>query len=179
MNVWGGSSNLSKEPQWRGGVKKGDMHIRIFVAGLLALGFVMQLDGRAQAPPPSPFEGRWTADLSASQIHPALAVRSIVLTFVVSPDRVRITDDVVDRSGKQIGVGTTELVTDGQEHRNDALLPGLVVQARWASPRRLETVLKRPSGVIERVSYETSADGRTLTNTTEGPLGSQRIVFRR
>ena len=127
----------------------------------------------------SPLEGRWTADLSASRLHPGVSVRSIALVFVVSPNRVRITDDVVLASGQQVGHGPAEFVTDGQEHRNDALLAGLVVQARWVNPRRLETVLKRPNGVVERVSYETSADGSTLTNTTDGPLGSQVIVFRR
>ena len=127
----------------------------------------------------SPLEGRWNADLSASRLHPGVSVRSITLTFVVSQNRVRITDDVVLASGRQVGHGSTEFVTDGQEHRNDALLAGLVVEARWVSPRRLETVLKRPNGFVERVNYEASADGLTLTNTTDGPLGSQVIVFRR
>ena len=143
-------------------------------AALFAL--MLLVFGQAEV---SPLEGRWTADLSASRLHPGVSVRSIALTFVVSPNRVRITDDVVLASGQQVGHGPTEFVTDGQEHRNDALLTGLIVQARWVNPRRLETVLKRPNGVVERVNYEASADGRTLTNTTDGPLGSQVIVFRR
>src|SRR5688500_15218596 len=81
----------------------------------------------------SPLEGRWTADLSASRLHPGVSVRSIALTFVVSPNRVQITDDVVLASGQQVGHGSTEFVTDGQEHRNDALLAGLLVQARWVT----------------------------------------------
>jgi hypothetical protein len=127
----------------------------------------------------SPFQGRWTADLAASQLHKGVSVRSIALTFAVEATRVRITDDVVSDSGKPIGQGSVDFVTDDQEHRNDAVLPGLMVRARWATPRRLETVFRRASGVIERVSYEVSPDGGTLTNTTEGPLGSQRILFRR
>lgn len=118
----------------------------------------------------SPLEGRWTADLSASRLHPGASVRSISLVFAVSSNRVRITDDVWSASGQQIGQGSADFVTDGQEHANDALLAGLVVQARWVGPRRLETVLKRANGVVERVSYEASTDGGTLTNTTEGPL---------
>jgi hypothetical protein len=124
-------------------------------------------------------QGRWVADLAASRLHPGTSVRSIALTFLVSSDRVRISDDVVSGSGEQVGHGAAEFVTDGRERPNDALLPGLVAQARWASPLRLETALKRPDGVIERVSYEASSDGLTLTNRTEGPLGVQVIVFRR
>ena len=129
--------------------------------------------------PTSPLEGRWTADLSASRLHPGTAVRSIALTFRVMSDRVRITDDVVSSAGQQVGQGSLEFITDGQEHSNDALIRGLIVQARWVDARRLETMFRRPNGTIERVSYEVSADGATLTNTTDGPAGSQSIVFRR
>lgn len=124
-------------------------------------------------------DGRWVADIAASKLHAGTAVRSIALTFVVTADRVRISDEVVSAGGAQVGHGSAEFTTDGQPHANDALLPGLVVQARWASSRRLETVLTRRSGVVERVSYEVSPDGLTLTNTTDGPLGQQVIVFRR
>jgi hypothetical protein len=127
----------------------------------------------------SPFQGRWIADLAVSQVHKHISVRSIALTFVVEPARVRITDEVVSSAGEQIGQGSVEFIPDDQERPNDALLKGLVVRARWATPRRFETVFRRASGVTERVNYEVSPDGSTLTNTTDGPLGSQRIVFRR
>ena len=127
---------------------------------------------------PSPFQGRWTA-LAASQLHKGPSVRSISLTFAIEPNRVRITDDVISNTGQQIGHGPVEFIPDEREHPNDGLIKGLIVRARWQSPRRLETVFRRASGVIERVNYEVSPDGSSLTNTTEGPLGAQRIVFRR
>src|SRR5262245_3703369 len=98
------------------------------------LAFILAL-GQAGS---SALEGRWTADLSASKVHPGVSVRSIALTFVVSPDRVHITDDVVLVSGQQVGQGGAEFLTDGEEHPNDALLTGLVVRASWISPHRLE-----------------------------------------
>lgn len=130
-------------------------------------------------PDAHPLDGRWVADLAASKLHAGTAVRGIALTFVVRSDRVQISDDVVSASGEQVGHGSAEFITDGRPYPNDALLPGLIAQARWASPRRLETVLTRRSGVVERVSYEISSDGLTLTNTTEGPLGKQIVLFRR
>lgn len=130
-------------------------------------------------PDAHPLEGRWVADLAASRLHAGTAVRSIALAFVVRSDRVRISDEVMAASGEQVGHGPAEFITDGRPHPNDELLPGLMAQARWTNSRRLETVLTRRSGVVERVSYEISPDGLTLTNTMEGPLGTQILVFRR
>jgi hypothetical protein len=84
--------------------------------------------------------------------HRGVVSYDYALTFAVSSDRVRISDDVVSQSGEQVGHGAAEFIIDGQERPNDALLAGLVAQARWASARRLETVLKRRNGVVERVS---------------------------
>jgi len=145
--------------------------MKTLLIGLFAVAFAQ--------PAAHPLQGRWIADLAASRLHPGTSVRSIALTFTVSSDRVRISDDIVSPSGEQVGHGSAEFVTDGQERPNEALLAGLVAQARWASALRLETVLKRRNGLVERVSYEVSSDALTLTNTTEGPLGVQVIVFRR
>ena len=95
------------------------------------------------------FHGRWTADLAVSQLHKSISVRSIALTFVVEPNRVRITDEVISNTGQQIGQGSVEFIPDDEEHPNDALMRGLVVRARWATPRRFETVFRRASGVTE------------------------------
>ena len=91
---------------------------------------------------------------------------------------MRIIDDVVMASGERVGQGPAVFLTDGREHPNDALRPGLGVRAHWSNPRRLETVLTRP-GIVERVTYEVSSDSDVLTNTTEGPLSRQVVVFRR
>ncbi|RPI48271.1 MAG: hypothetical protein EHM55_25845 [Acidobacteria bacterium] len=148
---------------------------------VLPSGKEMDLYGGLAAHPAdfSAFEGRWVADLAASQLHSGVQVRSIGLAFGIGGDRVRITDNVVSTAGKQIGQGTIEFITDDRDHPLDRVVPGMVARARWAGPRRLETVFTRRSGVVERVNYEVSADGTTLTNTTEGPLGLQRVIFRR
>ena len=75
--------------------------------------------------------------------------------------------------------GSANLFVDGEEHPHDELLPGLVVVTRWRGPRLLETILTRKDGQIDRVTYEVSANGQTLTVKTEGPLGGQLIVFER
>jgi len=48
-----------------------------------------------------------------------------------------------------------------------SLMPGLIVVARWRGSHLLETILTRNDGHVDRVTYDVSADGRTLT--TEGP----------
>jgi hypothetical protein len=141
-----------------------------------ALAILVQT-GRAAAE--HPFAGLWTADLAKSKLHAGSPLRAATLRFAVTSESVSITDDARDASGRAIGTGQTTLVTDGAPHPHDKLLPGLTVVASWRGPRRLETVLTRASGEVDRVTYEVSTDRHTLTTTTTGSLGTQVIVFRR
>lgn len=77
------------------------------------------------------------------------------------------------------GHGPTTFQTDGKPHPHDELIPGLTVVARWRGSRILETVLARKDGRAGRVTYEVSADGKTLTSRTSGDLGDQLIIFDR
>jgi hypothetical protein len=141
-----------------------------------ALAVLVQTGGAATE---HPFVGRWTADLAKSKLHTGSPLRAPTLQFAVTSESVSITDDARDASGRAIGTGQTTFQTDGAPHPHDKLLPGLTVVANWRGPRRLETVLTRASGEVDRVTYEVSADGQTLTTTTSGSLGTQVIVFRR
>ena len=60
-----------------------------------------------------------------------------------------------------------------------SLMPGLIVVARWRGSHVLETILTRNDGHVDRVTYDVSADGRTLTTTTSGHLGEHVMVFDR
>jgi ketosteroid isomerase-like protein len=126
-----------------------------------------------------PFVGHWTADLSKSKLHSNLRLQSMTLQIAVMDDAVSIADTVVIPSGQNLGHGTTTFQTDGTERPHDELMPGLIVVARWHGSRVLETILTRNDGQVDRVAYEVSADGRTLTTTTSGHLGEQVIVFDR
>jgi len=154
------------------------MKLALLVAifGTLPVAFAAQQVGTLQN---SPFVGNWIADLSKSTLHPNSPVRSTSLQFAVVGDTVSITDKVVNASGQDVGQGTTTLQIDGKEHPHDELLPGLVVVARWRGSHLLETVLTRKDGQVDHVTYEISTDGKTLTTTTSGNLGTQVIVFDR
>ena len=60
-----------------------------------------------------------------------------------------------------------------------SLMPGLIVVARWRGSHVLDTILTRKDGQVDRVTYEVSADGSTLTTTTSSTLGEQVMVFER
>jgi hypothetical protein len=120
-----------------------------FVALVLAL---MMVD--------SPLAGTWTADLSRSKLHRNSAVQSTTLRFEVTDDAVSITDTVITSSGQDIGHGTTTFQADGKAHPHDDLMPGLVVVAKWTDSHTFETVLTRRNGIVDRVTYQVSADGR-------------------
>jgi hypothetical protein len=140
---------------------------------------IVSLGQIALTVPDYSFAGHWTADVAASRFNGAVAVKAASLDFVVRPQAVEITNRTTDTSGRELGTGTTTFTTDGQPHPHDELLPGLIVVARWNGPRQLDTVLTRTNGIVDRVTYEVSDNGRTLTTRTAGPLGTQEIVFRR
>jgi len=145
---------------------------------LLAVGGVAAPQTRPTAPE-NPFVGHWTANLSRSTLHQNSQVQTMTLQFAVTVDAVSITDSVITPSGQAQGHGTTTFQTDGKQHPHDELIPGLTVVARWRGSRILETVLTRKDGRTDRVTYEVSADGRTLTSRTSGDLGDQLIMFDR
>ena len=150
------------------------------VALLLVLLTMTGVGGsQAGAPADHPFAGTWTANLAKSKLHSNAQIQRITLRFDLSADAVSITDMVIDVSGRNVGNGTTTFQTDGKAYPHDELLPGLTVVARWRDSRAFETVLSRRDGQMDRVTYEISADGMTLTNTTSGALGEQVIVFER
>ena len=60
-----------------------------------------------------------------------------------------------------------------------SLMPGLIVVARWRGSHVLGAILTRKDGQVDRVTYEVSADGSTLTTTTSGNLGEHVMVFDR
>jgi hypothetical protein len=100
----------------------------LFAASLLILGM--------QA---SPFDGHWTADMTASRFNGAVIVKETTLDFVVSNDSVAITTRSVTPDERIVGPSTSRFVTDGESHQHDELMPGLVVVARWVTPRLLDT----------------------------------------
>ena len=123
------------------------------------------------------FNGTWTADIARSTMN--VRVKASTLDFVVTADTVSITDHVTSLTNQEQGYGTTTFRTDGQPHPHDELMPGLVAVAIWRSDRQLETVLTRSDGLIDRVTYEVSQDGRSLLLRSTGNLGSQVIFFNR
>lgn len=95
----------------------------------------------------------------------------------MTTETVQIVVRQTGATGRPIGTGTTVFRTDGHAHPHDALLPGLTVVATRPTPRRVDTVLTRRNGVVDRVSYVVSPDGLELTTHTEGPFGRQTIIF--
>jgi hypothetical protein len=108
------------------------------------------------------FAGTWIAHLDASTPHPQNKFRSATLRFEMSGDSVTILSVMVDQSGREER-GQNTVQVDGRERE---LGPGLVVRARWTSPRAFETVATREGRVIGQGTYEVSADRKTLTIST-------------
>lgn len=116
---------------------------------------------------PSPFAGKWTANLLKSQRHPANPFQSATLEFSVLGDTVTIADAYVDDAGHEMR-GKNTILVDAQEHPSEN---GYALTARWRGSRVFETLAKKDGQVAAWGRYEISEDGQTLTIS-----GDQQII---
>jgi hypothetical protein len=123
------------------------------------------------------FAGDWTANIAKSKRHPKFEFQSSTLRFVFKATAVTITGGVVFDGKEQVHSETFR--TDGTE-TPASISPGVVVSARWASPRALETTAKKDGQTVAVATYEVAADGKTLTAKTSGAASfAQVIVYER
>jgi hypothetical protein len=127
----------------------------------------------------NPLAGHWTANVAASTLSAAYPVQSAAVEFTVDGDTVTATSDVVLVSGQAVHQAETFQV-DGQEHafERSPLGAGVLVTARWLSPRALETMVAQNGQQLAVATYEVSGDGQTLTAKTTGMV-EQVLVFER
>ena len=118
-----------------------------------------------------PFAGTWTADVAKSKRHPLNEFQSATLQFAVAGDTVTITDVVIDATGREEHRNVIQ--ADGEAHPSE--YGGYAVTGTWRGARVLEAVVTKDGHVEGRVTYEVSADGKTLTVST----GEQTGVFDR
>lgn len=126
---------------------------------------------RTDAGSASPLFGLWTADLARSTPHPANPWRAVTIVFDIDGDIVRITDVVVDVSGREERHVNTFRV-DGLEHASG---DGYSLIATWRGAYTLETLAKKDGQVIGGATYQVSEDGRTLTISAD----QQSVVLNR
>jgi len=126
--------------------------------------------------PGSALAGIWASNLSKSQLPANYQYRSLTLQFAFVLDTVTVGSTFVQASGQQ--ASATELFhLDGKSHPG-TLNPGVIVSAKWASPRKLETHATKDRKDAGTVTYEVSSDGKTLTSRySTSP--TQVVVFDR
>ena len=120
---------------------------------------------------PNPFAGKWIANLAKSKRHPDRQFQSAIMEFSIEGDNVTLTDIVVEETGQQNKSMSTILV-DGNEH---LLENGNAFTAKWRGPHTFEVVAKKDGEVVGWGVYETSADGKILTISSD----EQQIVLER
>jgi hypothetical protein len=133
----------------------------------------LELEAAARPASSSPFSGRWNANRSKSQPHPANEFVSATIEFAIAGDSVTITDVVVDRSGREERRVNT-IRADGREHAAEGG-NGYSLVTTWRASHVLETVAKKDGEVVGAGMYQVSADGQTLTITAD----QMRVVLDR
>ena len=125
----------------------------------------------------NPFVGTWTSNFSKSKLPKDFPFKSVQLQFAVVFDTVTIGSMFVNASGKQ-ETAADLFHTDGKEHPG-TLNPGVIHQARWIDSRTLETSAKKDGKDVGVVTYEVSADGKTLTSKYSISPGQVLVYERR
>ena len=120
---------------------------------------------------PHPLAGRWIADVSRSQRHPANLFQSATIEFGVDGNTVNVEQEFADEAG-QVVRNHMSIVADGAAR---AMSNGYVLTARWRGAHALDTVATKDGAVVGAGRYEVSPDGRRLTIIA----ADQVIVFDR
>ena len=124
----------------------------------------------------SPFVGTWALNVSRSKLPSNYPYRSMTLQFAVVLDTVTIGTTFVTTSGRE--QSATELFhLDGKEHPG-TLSPGVVQIGTWINSRMIETRATKNGQDVGVITYEISADGRTLTQKYSG-TPDHTLVFER
>lgn len=145
------------------------MHYAVLLVGLLTTASSL---GAAD----NPFVGTWTSNFSKSKLPSNYQYKRVTLQFAVVFDTVTIGSKFVAGSGQE--QSATELFhTDGKEHPG-TLSPGVLHTARWVNSRMLETSAKKDGKDFGVVTYELSADGKTLISK-HSTSPQQVLVFER
>ncbi len=113
-----------------------------------------------------PFVGDWIANMAKSK----------PLRIDLMGDSMTMSSQLAFGSGQEQRA-TETFRTDGTETRG-TLTPGVTLVAKWLDLHVLASLAKKDGNVIAVVTYEVSADGKTLTSRSSGMV-EQTIVFDR
>ena len=144
------------------------MRLGVFLVAILCL-----------AQPESPgaaFLGKWTSNFARSKLPANFPYRRVALQFATMLDTVTVGSTFWLASGQE--VTATELFhIDGKQHPG-TLNTGVMMSARWAAPRKLETSATKGGKDAGVVTYEVSADGKSLISRYS-TIPEQVLVFDR
>lgn len=124
----------------------------------------------------NPIVGSWIANLAKSRPHPDFKFQRVTLQIAVAGDTVTMSSVVVDPAGKEQRAAET-FRSDGTETPG-TLTPGVTHIARFVGSHVLATIARKNGQMFAMITYEVSADGKTLTSRSSGMM-EQVIVFDR
>lgn len=123
---------------------------------------------KVAAPKGDPFIGSWALDLTRSEFipGPGPATRNIVVTAIDNGLHFNVHD-----SGGFIDEHTNyEIFFDGQDHAVDTAINVGAYSTKRVDANTIERTGKIRGMNVETATYKVSADGKTMTLTTQGSI---------
>jgi hypothetical protein len=143
---------------------------------LIGLAAVIAAGRTAYAQTPTdPAIGSWTLNLAKSKYAPGPAPRSQTITITAVAKGVKVVSKGVDGKGKP----TSTEFTAGFDGKDVSVLFNLIydsVSQKRVDARSTEIVRKKAGKVVQTATRAVSADGKTMTITTNGVDDQGRTV---
>ena len=141
----------------------------LMIAALLTGSTVLM----AQSGSDDPIMGTWKINVARTQLNPGQSAEALTRTHEPIPNGIRITRPLRDADGNPTR-GTWTLYFDGEDHpvHGDANLDTLAL--RRIDRYTLEAVAKKDGQVHNRMRWDISRDGSTMTWTADRVLPPER-----
>jgi hypothetical protein len=124
----------------------------------------------------NPFVGSWVVNPANSKPSPEFKFQRVTLQIDVAGDFVKMSSVIVDPAGKEQRAAET-FRSDGTETPG-TLTPGVTHIAKFVGSQVLATIANKDGKLFAMITYEVSADGKTLTSRSSGMM-EQTMVFER
>ena len=122
-----------------------------------------------------PFAGHWTANIGKSRLSPSYPFQSGTLDVSVAADTITMASVVINAGKEQRAAETFR--TDGTE-TSGTINRDVRLVAKFLDPHVLATIAKKGGAVLALVTYEVSADGKTMFVRSSGSV-EHVVVFER
>ena len=149
------------------------MLLRHFTLGLM---FASMLMTRVSAQTTNPLVGAWELNVAASNLGPALPLKSQTRSYEVTGQQEKMTGKSIDMQGKSSVFGFT-LNRDGKDYPYEGSPVVDTISLTQVDPNTANYTLKKAGAVVTTGTRMVAADGKTMKITGKLANGAETLAL--